>query len=385
MINYFELGGDKRLHEIVVAGSHDAGIYNQGLGGNVRTQKMSIGGQARAGVRMFDLRVAAASGPHIPFEGKSVELKTFHADPKLMSNKEKSRYLIDAQQAGEVTRTNLRGGGFGQGLAELLQEAEDFVTSKEGSTEFLILKFDKSYNWNLIGATIVDVLRKSLYKGGANLNSTKLNDLAGKVIVLCTAEGIAEMNLGPFKETEFKFILPWKNLKSDGGGYDPHFQGLQYYGKGGTSPFKPFDKIKQNEKKQAKLMRGAKSLQSPEVLGMMYWTTTGLSESIRVRNKTMWTPQGVDRLKTLWNQGLGEYMDESVPLDVPDHSPAIGSLRKRFMPNIIMIDFASDRKCGIIRALNDTPESQFVDLEENTSETAPKLGSGTPRRKRWPF
>ena len=59
MVNYFELGKNKQLNEIVVAGSHDAGITKGSA--NVRTQVLNIGDQARAGVRVFDLRIAAAS------------------------------------------------------------------------------------------------------------------------------------------------------------------------------------------------------------------------------------------------------------------------------------------------------------------------------------
>src|SRR4051794_18116244 len=59
MICYYELGADKRLNDIVMAGSHDAGIT--GGGSNVQTQDLDIGGQASAGVRLFDLRIAGAS------------------------------------------------------------------------------------------------------------------------------------------------------------------------------------------------------------------------------------------------------------------------------------------------------------------------------------
>ncbi len=56
---YIELGPDKQLNEIVFAGSHDAGI--SGGGSNAKTQSLDILGQAQAGVRFFDVRVAAQS------------------------------------------------------------------------------------------------------------------------------------------------------------------------------------------------------------------------------------------------------------------------------------------------------------------------------------
>ena len=61
MITYYELGASKQLNEIVVAGSHDAGITSGGT--NVKTQALDIGEQAQAGVRVFDLRIAATSVP----------------------------------------------------------------------------------------------------------------------------------------------------------------------------------------------------------------------------------------------------------------------------------------------------------------------------------
>ena len=47
------------------------------------------------------------------------------------------------------------------------------------------------------------------------------------------------------------------------------YNGLQYYGKGGTSPFNPINKLKQNIKKQSKLMAGAGAMGNPEVIGMI--------------------------------------------------------------------------------------------------------------------
>jgi hypothetical protein len=56
-IMYSKLGEDKKLNQIVMAGSHDAGITKGGA--NAQTQDLDIGGQALAGIRFFDLRVAA--------------------------------------------------------------------------------------------------------------------------------------------------------------------------------------------------------------------------------------------------------------------------------------------------------------------------------------
>src|SRR5215468_5648371 len=73
MVAYYSLGKDKKLNEIVIAGSHDAGI----TGGRMwtQTQSLDIYGQAKAGVRVFDIRIAAG-GRWVHRAG--AELKTFH-------------------------------------------------------------------------------------------------------------------------------------------------------------------------------------------------------------------------------------------------------------------------------------------------------------------
>jgi hypothetical protein len=121
--------------------------------------------------------------------------------------------------------------------------------------------------------------------------------------------------------------------------------------------------MEQNIKKQAKLMEGAKALASWEVVGMMYWTTTGVFESIKKRNDKMWETPNVVKLKQLWGGGLEEYIMMTNPLALPEGSPAIGPQRKRYMPNIVMIDFADDIKCQHIRALNDLTADELAEMD----------------------
>ena len=146
MIEYYKLGPDKQLNEIVMAGSHDAGITEGGK--NAKTQGMGIGGQAEAGVRLFDLRIAAAAaGSNLVF-GKQVEMRAIHADPRMQKVATKSRFVESNAAVATLDRTKIRAGTFGLGLQGMLREARKFVTDHR--TEFLILKFDKSTNWSLI-------------------------------------------------------------------------------------------------------------------------------------------------------------------------------------------------------------------------------------------
>jgi hypothetical protein len=350
VITYFELGRDKKLNEIVVAGSHDAGITSGG--GNVKTQSLDIGDQAKAGVRVFDLRIAAATVPgQKSGSPKQAELKAFHANNAFMTNEAKSRNV--GGQVVDLTRTKFKlgAGDFGMGLTSMLRDAKRFVTSGGGGNEFLILKFDKCLNWGLIAEACIRDLGDTLLKGRVNVNTAKLGDLAGKVIVVFSPGGLKEV-AGTYAAADG--ILGFKNLydKTDGGSYADDFAGLQYYGKGGTSVWKPFSKLSQNEKKQRKLVEGAKRM-DPDIVGMMYWTTTGMLESIKARNAKMWDTPNVAKLKKLWAQGLEEFVWQQNPLHVPAGSPAVGPVRKRHMPNIVMIDFADDLKCREIRALND--------------------------------
>jgi hypothetical protein len=360
MINYFELGGDKRLNEIVVAGSHDAGITRGDS--NVKTQDLDIGGQARCGVRVFDLRVTAFAVSTPEGETKRVELRAFHADEAVQKNEVKIRQ-VGGIGPMPVVRTKLRAGDYGLTLERMLKEARNFVLSEAGSTEFLILKFDKCKNWLLIAEACTFILHNNIYKGGGNLNTTKLRDLRGKVVVLFSSKGLDEVN-GVFGPGEG--ILGFKNLydKESPGKYKDDFQGLQYFGKGGTSvsPLKAFKKQSQNVSKQSKILDAGVSMMSPQVMAMMYWTTTGLMESIEARNDKMWDPPNVQKMKQLWASGLADIIEYRNPLYLPEGSPALGPTRKRFMPNIVMIDFADEAKCRIIRGLNDLSPSDLAKL-----------------------
>lgn len=355
MINYYELGGDKQLNEIVFAGSHDAGIADGSS--NVQTQSLDIYGQALAGVRIFDLRVAAAKVPTPQGETKRVELKAFHSAK--VKDEAKIRD-VGGMGPRALVRTKLQGGGWGLGLEELLQQANDFAKSQWGQTEFLILKFDKCRNWSLIAEACTFVLHDTLYQGGGNLNTKKLQDLRGKVIVVFSPQGVKEAAplFGPQNG-----ILGFKNLHEQGTSYEDNFNGLQYYGKGGTSPFKPFSKKSQNVKKQGKLLQGAVSLANPHVMPMMYWTTTGLLESIEKRNNGMWDPPNVQQMKNLWKSGMAEIVEYRNPLSLPEGSPLVGPIRKRLMPNIVMIDFADGHKCQIIRDLNNMSPDGWARLD----------------------
>src|SRR4051794_31557679 len=116
MPGYYQLGAGKRLTEIVIAGSHDAGITKGG--GNAKTQKLNFRGQADAGVRLFDLRVAGvASGL------KHVKLKTYHGP---LSNATVRKHVTGLEGRKKVVQSTVTG-TWGEGLQSILKDARDFV------------------------------------------------------------------------------------------------------------------------------------------------------------------------------------------------------------------------------------------------------------------
>lgn len=388
MIKYSELGSDKRLCEIVIAGTHDAGITEGG--GNAKTQSLNIGEQAAAGVRIFDLRVAAQTIT-LPDGSKGAVLQTFHAaDTRLIQRKaEKTRQMVDFNNASSpLTRTKLKSGAWGETLHHLLRQAKNFVTSTDGNSEFLILKFDKSTNYQYVADLCWQILGDELYAAGGNVNTKKLSELAGKVVVVFPGKAFT-----PGFHDHGGRILKWANL-SAGAPYAAQFDGLQYFGKGGTNPFSYTEvlsygaKINQNESTQSKLMgkantgftikkgkipffkkKTAVGAVHADTLGMMYWTTTGIKQNIEQRNHQMWTTPNVTRLKQVWAGGLGDYIDDSIPFDVGSlpltdraKSGVFGSLASVFMPNIVMIDFADPAKCQIIYDLNFATANDLAQL-----------------------
>jgi hypothetical protein len=374
---YIELGPDKQLNEIVITGSHDAGIT--GGKDNEQTQALDILQQAQAGVRFFDVRIAG----HQMDDGSGVELQTFHGPSVLQSvlapKSSGVSYSKDLGSNKNLSTTNLHVGTWGEGLSKLLRDARAFVSSGQYNSEFLILKFDKSSNWSRIADTCVRVLGDKLYNQGGNINTKTLQDLAGKVIVAFPPDGVQHVqplytNAG---------IVGWKNLYKPPTAFDPNFSGIQYWGAGGTSIFKPFKKIKQNKKNQSKILtKGVEGKEvkrsvmekirgvpkqtiaaDPNALGMMYWTSTGILESIEERNDRMWNGHnkfGIDNMWLTAFQQCYDYLESALPPNMNALSYGSGGTLKLFMPNIVMVDFADEDKCNYIYSLNLVASTKLV-------------------------
>lgn len=375
MLKYIELGSDKQLNEIVFAGSHDAGITEGS--GHAQTQTLDIYEQAIAGVRFFDVRVAA--------KGDSMNLRAFHAP----GTKGKA-----SSSSGQKLKGAAFGSTWGMTLNDILMGAKNFLMSAEGAGEFIILKFDKCTGWTAIADMCRDVLGRNLYVGSGNVNKKELRALSGKVICAFMPSGYAEfykrdvvrLDAPPPRNVPGWGITHIKNLYKPPSGYDPNFDGLQYWGAGGTSVMnaRGFSaKIKENKKTQKSILRKAAvgvrdktkrqgiragfrkkttpgcSAANPNAVGMMYWTTTGVFKNIRERDSSMWDRNQLSGLDEIWNAGFGSYLEQVLPGNIGFESGSGGAL-KMFMPNIVMIDFSSLQKCEHIYYLNTIASVQLA-------------------------
>jgi len=355
---YFSDHQDKRLHEIVFPGSHDAGITTGG--GNAKTQSLGILGQANAGCRDFDIRVLehdVGSGAN-----KTREYDTYHAQflPKTKKTK----------------RPRKLAGTYGTALDRILDDCLDFLDNFPD--EFLILRFSKCSGWIGIANKVITTLGDRHYKPFGNLNITTAGDLAGTVVTVFDdpARKYLARHFGPgtgilyVKSLVENTKAHWYSSKvTNVGAYDPEYNGLQYFGKfGATTTVGALNprtasaqdaKIAANVKKQLKNLNvGAAA--PPQVLGMMYWTSTGVFQNIIARNDRMWQGVHSGALKEVWSHGLYESMAQRAShlINFPQLAGVNATPRmlKSFMPNIVMIDDVNAARCNTIWGLNDVAE-----------------------------
>ena len=357
-IRYLQsLGGSRRLRETVFAGSHDASITSGAS--YAKTQELDITGQADAGVRLFDLRIAAHK------EGSTIKMVGYHGSP---GGKESTKVHDPFKQGTKHTiETHTKiSGQFGMELGKMLKQAKKFV---EATDEFLIFKFDKCNNYPLIAEYCIEILGNAIYKPiGKEFSKLTLDDLKKKVVCVFNHKELNKM--GGY--TAADGILGFKSLKGEKdsiGTYDPTFPGLQYYGKGGTAPWKVYQsnkmKLSDNEGIQKKMLMTMGRVEddyAANVLGMMYWTSTGSLSSIRDRNEeTMWGETGIRRMGELWRQGLEKSIETQMSRDQIRTMSHGGVKRmKAYFPNIIMIDFADETKGQTIFDLNHAADEKLI-------------------------
>jgi len=314
-------------------------------------------------------------------------MRAYHDDTKVklpaFMSFERLKTGVDTksrQQGMTVHKTLL--GAKGVGLYQMLAEAQKFVTGGDGRNEFLMLKFDKCSNWHLVARACIDTLGDAIYKKLPDtkcLNECTLHELKGSVIVLFSKDGCQACGIDASQRRQ-QGILQWKNLykssESTPGGFVSDFPGLQYYGKGGVSKGVKGDsqKIGVNAVIQTGLAKGRGAFQKesgsgdkkviktghhdsvdPKIVGLLYWTTTGASlRGIEARNTKMWSQPN----QQLLVQATGLAM-ELVPSSVDPNSGSGATVVKRFMPNIVMVDFVDTHKGKLVKELNTRSAAQI--------------------------
>lgn len=178
-----QVGDTKWLRQIVMPGSHDAGVYGTAqtllraapLVENkyVVCQHSDFGLQAAAGSRFFDCRV---------FLKKIAENQRTAPDRKY------------ANVLGHFAFERVKGskqptlGGYGGALAAVLGQALDFVLAN--TSEFVILRFSHTYYPDECMRQIREVVASkpayanAVYKQSGNLAVKRVGELRGKVIMV---------------------------------------------------------------------------------------------------------------------------------------------------------------------------------------------------------
>jgi hypothetical protein len=347
---------NKRLCDVVFPGTHDAGIYGNDLGGVIKTQNLSIGEQAKAGVRYFDLRII-----NVKTNGK-LEQRAYHA-PGFSRKEDKKLGSYQTPATG--------GGVGGDRLTQMLDQAREFVM--KNPEEFLILRFSKCGDMEEVANQCILKLGDQRFASNVNLNVATIASLQGKVIVVFDS---GDFNKFPAVLKSTPGILPVKamfNKKGDGHAeYNAYMWGLQYFGNYSNTGDK-----KKNIKKQLNILSQG-PISSPELLGMMYWTLTSnpgeglhkLFYSIEKRDKGMWT-SSQKALTDAWKAGVKSHIIARAGVlhqqwranGFPPQ--AVDRVSKSFMPNIVMIDFADPNRCATIWNLNLATEDMIGQLRDD--------------------
>ena len=357
-IVYYNLGAGRKVNQTVFAGSHDAAITSGG--GSTKTQSLSICDQAECGVRIFDIRI---SGQRTANHG--AKLSAFHGSNTPVT---KVKNVGGVYQNIEVTK--MVAGHWGLDLDVILDDCVAFL--QQYPNEFLILKFDKSSNYEMILDACRAKLGARLYTEKGNIADKTLRQMQNKVVCGFMGDGYRELTTAGNGVAQG--VAQIVNLYSDPTQHNPNIDGLMYYGKGGTSVAqpKPFSapvqgKYLQNIEKQSRILDDANAANlGPEVLRMMYWTQTGVIRSIKSRDKMAWTPGATDRMKQLWADGAYDHLKGGVLLS--KRMTNLATPFEVYLPNFILIDFANDMKGQTIYDLNTLSRSDIIALNQQLDD-----------------
>jgi hypothetical protein len=244
------------LNQIVMPGSHDAGLYEVTkmagagkMGGNsrIKTQSLTIKGQLEAGSRFFDLRVYKRKDKNELYLGHFAE-----RDWRLVGAKARKGHHDH--------------GGYGPSLRHVLTDIINFMQGGEALKEAVILRF--SHIKKKFARTVVDEVRTTL---GSYLYKT--TNPFGAIVAQLTLGEVRRKVIATFDAKNFvDEIDPLKGIHSFtkyGGGAAVGLVTCGEYGK--------TDKLNKLKVDQAeKINEHHKHYNTrDDHLGMCYWQLTG--------------------------------------------------------------------------------------------------------------
>ena len=180
--NFLKDYGNRKLKDITIPGSHDAGIVMGGVeklsffgsaGSNVITQNKSVAEQANSGSRFFDVRVMLHGGELVSFHSAPMKKLGFNSDSRIF-------------------------GGKGQGFLEILNQLKGFVVSNP--TEFVIVRLTHLMDSHEVLQSVVDWMNEGrniayVCTRSGNLANALVSELAGKLVIVVEAHKIAKNSL----------------------------------------------------------------------------------------------------------------------------------------------------------------------------------------------
>ncbi|MBB1486616.1 hypothetical protein [Oceanospirillum sediminis] len=327
------LSDDALLTDIIMPGSHDAGIFSGdtanagflGWKGAAICQHTGLGGQLNAGSRFFDLRArlvreANRIGQSTPVS-RSVQIKKKNSIENITNGEDVDRGRIRFYHGGKKTGTK------GADLDSQLNEVKNFLQQR--NTEFCILRFTKSKEvphavMNLVSEILGD--NNLLYQGTGNLARIRVGDVRGKAIA------IFDKDFTGHNQTSGLHHYKKNDACTNGLGVSGSFSGSPWAGKSVSTQQKNLKKYE---------------LQSDRLYSW-YQTQTYLKN---IQSSTQSGVGSRDNVKGLFNNLLNNEMYDSV--------------------NIVLMDFVDNFKCrnvyrsNVFTASRRLNRRQILDIVED--------------------
>ena len=356
---------DRRLKEIIIPGSHDAGLaaeYAQQMtrlssDAKTVTQSVGVGEQAQAGSRFFDVRVQKIDGA----------MTSFHTAPNLLGK-------VPLVNKIKATKTDTRtGGASGQGFDGILTELRQFVVSNP--TEFVIVRLshlkDSADLFTELWAWIANAANTAhVHRGTGNLAIAKVSDLAGKLVFVIEAKKFKHASVPPAGGAA---RIPGqadgfhKFYQSKGGALPSVNDGLCVCGE--FSNKKKLDDILEKQVKNYAEHDKHKNCRADEQhLYSLYWTATGgdiadnTSKQLTNENFKKVRAQVVKVRNENWEKAMSANPNMLMPNSAKSKQDLFNDenrARTKFavqsasIPNIILYDFVNEGTSQAIVDLND--------------------------------